>query len=160
MAEAMELDLSLNQPVKNPLENPIVPPPGALKNQESEAIPEKYTIQEYYEKDTLGSDVLKQKYLAPWEEHPYQMWVRQSTALASVEKTKTLRKKWEKKFFSILEDFKFVPGGRIMHGAGREDITTTLNNCYVVAVRDDSIKSIYDTIIDEALTYKLSLIHI
>ncbi len=41
-----------------------------------------------------------------------------------------------------------------MHGAGREDITTTLNNCYVVAVRDDSIKSIYDTIINEALTYK------
>ena len=30
-----------------------------------------------------------------------------------------------------------------MHGAGREDITTTLNNCYVVAVKDDSIKSIY-----------------
>ena len=43
--------------------------------------------------DTLGSDVLKQKYLAPWEEHPHQMWMRQSTALASVEKTKTLRKR-------------------------------------------------------------------
>ena len=154
MAEAMELDLSLNQPVKNPLENPIAPPPGTLDNQENETTPEKYTIQQYYDNDTLGSDVLKQKYLAPWEEHPHQMWMRQSTALASVEKTKALRKKWETKFFSILEDFKFVPGGRIMHGAGREDITTTLNNCYVVAVRDDSIKSIYDTIINEALTYK------
>jgi ribonucleoside-diphosphate reductase alpha chain len=74
--------------------------------------------------------------------------------LASVEKTKVLRNKWEKSFFSILENFKFVPGGRIMHGAGREDITTTLNNCYVVAIQDDSIKSIYDTIINEALTYK------
>ena len=41
-----------------------------------------------------------------------------------------------------------------MHGAGREDITTTLNNCYVVAVKNDSVKSIYDTIIKEALTYK------
>ena len=60
----------------------------------------------------------------------------------------------EKEFLSILEDFRFVPGGRIMHGAGREDITTTLNNCYVVAVRNDSIKSIYETIINEALTYK------
>ena len=49
--------------------------------------------------------------------------------------------------------FRFVPGGRT-HGAGREDITTTLNNCYVVAVKDDSIKSIYNTIIEEALTYK------
>ena len=154
MAEAMELDLSLNEPSNNPLENPIVPPPGALEKKESENTSHQYTIQNYYENDTLGSDVLKQKYLAPGEEHPYQMWMRQSNALASVEKTKTLRKEWEKKFFSILEDFKFVPGGRIMHGAGREDITTTLNNCYVVAVRDDSIKSIYDTIINEALTYK------
>jgi len=154
MAEAMELDLSVNQPGKKPLENPIAPPVAALENQASENIPQEYTIQDYYKDDNLGSDVLKQKYLAPWEKHPYQLWTRQATALSSVEKTKTLRTKWEKKFFSILEDFKFVPGGRIMHGAGREDITTTLNNCYVVAVRDDSIKSIYDTIIDEALTYK------
>ena len=154
MAEAMELDLSLNQPTKNPLENPIVPPQVEQENQEIDSTPEHYTIQQYYDNDTLGSDVLKQKYLAPWEEHPYQMWKRQSKALASVEKTKALKKRWEEKFFSILEDFKFVPGGRIMHGAGREDITTTLNNCYVVAVRDDSIKSIYDTIINEALTYK------
>jgi len=156
MAEAMELDLSLNQPEKNPPENPIVPPidAGNLKFQDNNTLPQKYTIQNYYKNDSLGSDVLKQKYLAPWEEHPYQLWTRQASALASVEKTKTMRTKWEKKFFSILEDFKFVPGGRIMHGAGREDITTTLNNCYVVAVRDDSIKSIYDTIINEALTYK------
>ena len=150
----MELDLTLKESTNNPLENPIVPPIGTLEKKESEIIPSQFTIQKYYDNDTLGSDVLKQKYLAPWEEHPYQMWTRQANALASVEKTKKLRKEWEKKFFSILEDFRFVPGGRIMHGAGREDITTTLNNCYVVAVRDDSIKSIYDTIINEALTYK------
>ena len=82
------------------------------------------------------------------------MWERQAKALASVEKTKVDKDKWQSKFYSILEDFRFVPGGRIMHGAGREDITTTLNNCYVVAVKDDSIKSIYNTIIEEALTYK------
>ena len=82
------------------------------------------------------------------------MWERQAKALSSVEKTKADKDKWQSKFYSILEDFRFVPGGRIMHGAGREDITTTLNNCYVVAVKDDSIKSIYNTIIEEALTYK------
>jgi ribonucleoside-diphosphate reductase alpha chain len=154
MAEAMELNLSLNKPGNQPLENPIT---GPLKQGESEKesnVPKQYTSKAYYQDDTLGSDVLKQKYLAPWEQHPYELWTRQAIALASVEKTKTMRKKWEGKFFSILEDFKFVPGGRIMHGAGREDITTTLNNCYVVAVNDDSIKAIYDTIINEALTYK------
>ena len=152
MAEAMELDLSLNQPSKQPLENPIPPQVGSTDSETD--VPSEFTIESYYKNDTLGSDVLKQKYLAPWEKHPFQLWKRQATALASVEKTKAAQKNWEEKFFSILENFKFVPGGRIMHGAGREDITTTLNNCYVVAVRDDSIKSIYDTIINEALTYK------
>jgi len=152
MAEAMELDLTLNDPDGKSLENPI------LKHLEKESekilVPEKFHIEEYYKNDNLGSDVLKQKYLAPWEKHPYEMWKRQASALASVEKNKKMRDEWENKFFNILEDFKFVPGGRIMHGAGREDITTTLNNCYVVAVRKDSIKSIYETIINEALTYK------
>ena len=121
---------------------------------DKDTVPEKYLLENYYSEDSLGANVLKNKYLAPWETHPWQIWQRQAQAMASVEKTQKSQKEWEKKFFAVLEDFKFVPGGRIMHGAGREDITTTLNNCYVVAVKEDSIKAIYDTIINEALTYK------
>ena len=121
---------------------------------DKDTVPEKYLLENYYFEDSLGANVLKNKYLAPWETHPWQIWQRQAKAMASVEKTQKSQKEWEKKFFAVLEDFKFVPGGRIMHGAGREDITTTLNNCYVVAVKEDSIKAIYDTIINEALTYK------
>ena len=121
---------------------------------DKDTVPEKYLLENYYFEDSLGANVLKNKYLAPWETHPWQIWQRQAQAMASVEKTQKSQKEWEKKFFAILEDFKFVPGGRIMHGAGREDIRTTLNNCYVVAVKEDSIKAIYDTIINEALTYK------
>ena len=97
---------------------------------------------------------MKNKYLAPWEKHPLHIWKRQAKALASVEKNKKLKKEWEKKFYAVLEDFKFVPGGRIMHGAGRDDITTTLNNCYVVAIKEDQINDIYKTVVDEGLTYK------
>ena len=153
MAEAMELDLTLKKLVDETIKTPIAPPEIEV-NKTKDKKSAKYSIKEYYTDDTLGTDVLKQKYLAPWEKHPFEMWKRQAKALASVEKTKALRTKLEKDYYSILEDFRFVPGGRIMHGAGREDITTTLNNCYVVAVRNDSIKSIYDTIINEALTYK------
>jgi len=116
-----------------------------------ESTPHQYTIDEYYKDDDLGKEVLKNKYLAPWEKNPYDMWKRIAKAMANVEKDVEL---WYKRFFTLLEDFRFVPGGRIMHGAGREDITTTLNNCYVVAIKKDSIKSIYDTIQDEAITYK------
>ena len=154
MAEAIELNLPLGEGGAESVERIIKPLLDIEKENKSTENSKPYNIENYYANDTLGSDVLKQKYLAPGEKHPHELWKRQAKALASVEKNKSSRKQWEEKFYSILEDFKFVPGGRIMHGAGREDITTTLNNCYVVAVKDDSIKSIYNTIIEEALTYK------
>ena len=131
---------------------------GAEKGPESdlpevlgETTPAHYTLEEYYKEDELGQEVLRNKYLAPWENNPYDMWKRIAKAMASVEKDIDL---WYKRFFTILEDFRFVPGGRIMHGAGRDDITTTLNNCYVVAIKKDSVKAIYNAIQDEAITYK------
>ena len=154
MAEALDLNIPLGEGGAESVEKIIKPLLNLEKEKPSKSSDNPFSIESYYTDDTLGSDILKNKYLAPGEEHPYQMWKRQAKALASVEKTKAEKDKWESKFYSILEDFRFVPGGRIMHGAGREDITTTLNNCYVVAVKDDSIKSIYNTIIEEALTYK------
>ena len=132
---------------KNTKQTPTTDLPEVL----GEKTPTEYTIEEYYSDDDLGKEVLQNKYLAPWEKNPYDMWKRISKAMASVEKDE---EKWYKRFFTILEDFRFVPGGRIMHGAGREDITTTLNNCYVVAIKNDSVKSIYHAIQDEAITYK------
>ncbi|MFQ6614085.1 MAG: adenosylcobalamin-dependent ribonucleoside-diphosphate reductase, partial [Fidelibacterota bacterium] len=120
----------------------------------SDDIPEKYRIDHYYQDDDLGADVLTNKYLAPDETSPWHLWQRMAKAIASVERSKMLQESWAQKFMSILEDFRFVPGGRIMHGAGREDITTTLNNCYVVGIKDDSIQAIYETVANEGKTYK------
>ena len=125
-------------------------PPKTLE----EECPSKYTLDNYYQDDAIAKDVLRNKYLSPSEKHPWDLWTRQAKAIASIEKTDELRIEWERKFLKVLEDFRFVPGGRIMHGAGREDIKTTLNNCYVVAIKEDSIKAIYQAVIDEALTYK------
>ena len=88
MAEAMELDLSLNKSKNNPVENPVPITPIAPKNGGQKEVNSRYTTENYYQNDSLGSDVLKQKYLSPWESHPHEMWRRQSIALASVEKTK------------------------------------------------------------------------
>ncbi len=159
MAEAMEFDFSLPSNEGKKFDPELVEKVKRIQEEangkaSAKDIPEKFTIESYYTDDDLGADVLKNKYLAPWENHPMQIWQRQAKALSSIEKNKKLQKKWEKKFFTVLEDFKFVPGGRIMHGAGREDITTTLNNCYVVAIKDDQINDIYKTVVDEALTYK------
>jgi len=158
MAEAIELNFPSGkkntEDINNIVEETVRELTKEANEQDATDDLQHYHIENYYNGDTLGADVLKNKYLAPWESHPYELWQRQAKALASVEKTKKLKKHWEMKFYSILEDFKFTPGGRIMHGAGREDITTTLNNCYVVGIKDDSINSIYRTIQEEARTYK------
>lgn len=159
MAEAIEFDFSISQTqttnIPALLEKKLEMIQAEIsRNESSDDETSKYTCDAYYGTDNLGKDVLKNKYLAPGEEHPYQAWRRQARAIASVEKTAKLKEQWEALFYHSLENFKFVPGGRIMHGAGRSDITTTLNNCYVVAIQSDSIKSIYKTINEEALTYK------
>ncbi len=159
MAEAIELNFLENRPGGREFDPRVKETLLDIKKDQdrisfSEEVPTHYQIDNYYQDDHLGADVLRNKYLAPGETHPWHLWKRMAKAIASVERTKTLRNTWEKRFFSILEDFRFVPGGRIMHGAGREDITTTLNNCYVVGVKDDSIQSIYEAIVNEALTYK------
>ena len=159
MAEHLKLDFPVLNPEAENTEH-IVPKDGIATFEEGifekpdGYIPKQYTIDKYYTDDKLGADVLKNKYLTPDENHPWELWQRVAKATASIEKTPQAKEQWEAQFFSILEDFRFVPGGRIMHGAGREDIKSTLNNCYVVAIEKDSIRSIYKTIQDEALTYK------
>ena len=159
MAEAIEINFPTesdkNPKIDSELKNQILGfnvKESMNQDKESESCPEEYTIDNYYKEDDLGRSVLEMKYLAPGEKNPWELWKRQAKALASVEKTPELQDKWEAAFFEALKNFKFVPGGRIMHGAGREDITTTLNNCYVVGIKDDSIKSIYDCVIQEAMT--------
>ena len=63
MAEAMELDLSLNQPGKQPIENPVPAPHKSIEIEKNSEVPSEFTIEKYYDNDSLGSDVLKQKYL-------------------------------------------------------------------------------------------------
>lgn len=73
----------------------------------------------------------------PIEQSPSDMWKRIAKGIAKQEKTKTLQNKWEKKFYKTLEDFKFVPAGRILSGAGT-DYKVTYFNCFVIPSPHDS----------------------
>jgi ribonucleoside-diphosphate reductase alpha chain len=70
------------------------------------------------------------------------------------------QEEWEEKFYDLLCDFKFVPGGRILSNIGRKDLDTTLYNCFVSSVQDlkikdpDSIEGIYEMLRRQALTLK------
>lgn len=108
---------------------------------------------DYYGENDLAADVVRSKYLAPTEQGPMHMWSRIARAIASVEKDQEF---WYQKFLGLLFDFTFVPGGRVMHGAGREDARRrpTLSNCYVIPIEDDSLEGIYRCIEESAMVYR------
>lgn len=72
----------------------------------------------------------------PLETDPAQMLERVAKGIASQEK-KEVRSHWEKEFNWVLEDWKFVPGGRILTGAGTNQKLTYFN-CYVIPSPKDS----------------------
>lgn len=77
-------------------------------------------------------------------------WQRVAKAIAKAE-SKTARPHWQAEFYRILEDFQFLPGGRILAGAGTAH-HVTLFNCFVMPIREDSLKGIFTTLQEAALT--------
>lgn len=88
---------------------------------------------------------LKDKKGQPIEKNPDEMWRRVARGMAQVEKTGRLQKEWEKKFYAAMEDFKFVPGGRILAGAGSKNLVTYFN-CFVLPSPEDSRGGIIKTL--------------
>ena len=68
-------------------------------------------------------------------------WQRVATAIAQAEKGDK-KNYWEKEFYKLLENFKFLPGGRILAGAGTSHKVTLLN-CFVMNITDDSLTGIF-----------------
>jgi ribonucleoside-diphosphate reductase alpha chain len=78
------------------------------------------------------------------EHAPEEMWARVARGIAKNEKNKD-RKYWEKKFYDAMEDFKFVPGGRILSGAGT-NYQVTYFNCFVIPSPKDSRGGILESL--------------
>ncbi|WP_295317569.1 adenosylcobalamin-dependent ribonucleoside-diphosphate reductase, partial [Roseobacter sp.] len=75
-------------------------------------------------------------------------WRRIARDLARVEKDPA---KWEDCFYAALEDFKYLPAGRITAGAGTAR-SVTLFNCFVMGTVPDSMGGIFDMLKEAALT--------
>ena len=81
----------------------------------------------------------------PLETRPEQMMDRVAAGVAAVEATEELRQTWTRNFRWLLDDWKFVPGGRILTGAGT-DQKLTYYNCYVIPSPKDSRGGIMETL--------------
>ncbi|MBI2411325.1 MAG: hypothetical protein HYV32_05530 [Candidatus Kerfeldbacteria bacterium] len=97
---------------------------------------QKVFFDRYALKDENGSRV---------EDTPEQMWHRVARGIASIETTVEKKKEWEEKFYQALEGFKFLPGGRILAGAG-SGVDLTFYNCYVIPSPEDSRGGIFDSV--------------
>ena len=80
----------------------------------------------------------------PIEKTPEEMWKRVSHAVAQIE-PKSKRAGWEEKFYGAMQDFVFVPGGRILSGAGT-GYKVTFYNCFVIPSPHDSRQGILKTL--------------
>ncbi len=96
------------------------------------------------EKVFLDRYALKDKKGNPIEKTPDEMWRRVAKGVSQAEK-KSERTKWEKKFYEAMQDFKFVPGGRILAGAGT-GYQVTFYNCFVLPSPKDSRDGILENL--------------
>ena len=91
---------------------------------------------------------LKEADGTPIDKSVQDTWARIAKDLASVETDKEL---WEKEFYAALEDFKFLPAGRITAGAGTNR-KVTLFNCFVMGTIPDDMEGIFNMLKEAALT--------
>ncbi len=81
----------------------------------------------------------------PLETVPEQMFERIAKHIASVETTTEKQTEWETKFRELMDDWKYVPAGRIFTGAGTGQ-NLTFYNCYVIPHPKDSRHGIFETL--------------
>ena len=91
---------------------------------------------------------LKQADGTPIDQTVEDSWRRIARATAAVEADPDA---WEDRFFGALDNFKFLPAGRITAGAGT-DRSVTLFNCFVMGTIPDSMGGIFEALKEAALT--------
>lgn len=106
--------------------------------------------------DSFSEEIFNLTYKYGNEADVNERHLKVAMDLASVEKPE-LREFWTEKFLDLLEDFRFVPGGRITSNAGTGLKGTTYINCFVSGFRgedQDSMGSIMDELRRQALILK------
>ncbi|MCZ0814057.1 MAG: adenosylcobalamin-dependent ribonucleoside-diphosphate reductase [Pseudomonadota bacterium] len=91
---------------------------------------------------------LKEADGTPIDETVEATWRRIARALAAVEADPA---HWEERFYAALEDFRFLPAGRITAGAGTGR-SVTLFNCFVMGTIPDDMGGIFEMLKEAALT--------
>src|SRR3989344_198412 len=128
------------------------------KWQEEQKVP--YRLKnDYLGSNELAENIYKNKYYVKdlngdcIEHRPEHVFGRLASFLGAVETSQEKQDLWTKRFYNILYNGYFVPGGRVISGAGDLYRTKSLANCFVSLIQKDNIESIYQAAYECARTY-------
>lgn len=99
--------------------------------------------------------IWRQRYRYERDGHPVDReitdtWRRVGNAVASVEAPE-VRKEWSERFFQVMNAAEFIPGGRIIAGAGTRD-PVTLFNCFVMGQLQSDADSVFGSLQESVRT--------
>src|SRR5512143_3031352 len=97
----------------------------------------------------ISRHIWETRYRAAGEADIRASWLRVARALAAAESHE--RDGWSERFLALLDDFRFLPGGRILAGAGTGH-RVTLFNCFVMGEIADDLEHIFEALKEGALT--------
>ena len=97
----------------------------------------------------LSRHIWETRYRAAGEADIRASWLRVARAIAEAEAVE--RDIWADRFARLLDGFRFLPGGRILAGAGTSH-RVTLFNCFVMGDIADDLVSIFEALKEGALT--------
>jgi len=97
----------------------------------------------------ISRHVWQTKYRAAGEAGIADTWRRVAMAMAAAEHSEPAS--WAERFFRLQADFRFLPGGRILAGAGTGH-RVTLFNCFVMGEIADDLEHIFEGLKEGALT--------
>ena len=113
----------------------------------------------YLNNNHLANDIYSRKYFLKdmngdkLEDKPEDVFLRLASYMAAVEEDEKKQLEFAEKFYETLYQGYFLPGGRVIAGAGDLFRLKTLANCFVTVIKEDNIESIYNAAYDCARTY-------
>ncbi len=97
----------------------------------------------------IAKHIWETKYRYYRDDDVQATWQRVALAVAQAEQNDIAG--WRQRFYALLNDFQFLPAGRILAGAGTER-EVTLFNCFVMGTIEDSMDGIFEALKEAAVT--------
>jgi ribonucleoside-diphosphate reductase alpha chain len=97
----------------------------------------------------ISRHIWETRYRAAGEADIHASWLRVAQAIAQAEGDEQVQ--WAERFYDLLDGFRFLPGGRILAGAGTGH-RVTLFNCFVMGEIADDLEHIFEALKEGALT--------